>query len=150
MEASKPQLNSLSQKFLAELEQFVPSGGFRIEFADAFVARIPARDAQVGDLKVWLEDEITVEVGELHHCHFPVEAQTGLTLEEREQATAASAANYVRDILSDRICFQVQLSAGSICLSTSWKTELSKNPKPHHLLSSADEIREYVWSGRVP
>jgi len=147
MENSTPKLDSLSQRFLSELERFVPQDGFRTEFTDRLVVTIPARDVEVGDVTVWLDgDEVTVGIGKLHHCHFEVYTQTGPTLGEREQAAAESAASYIRDILEDRVHFQVQFEAGRCRGSCSWYPEHSERLRP---LSGVDEIREYVWSHRV-
>jgi len=147
MESSTPKHDSLSRKFLAELERSVPRDGFHTKFADGFVVTIPARDAEVGDITVWLDiGEVTVGIGQLHHSHFQIVTQTAPTLDEREQAVAASAASYIREILDDRIHFQVQFEAGRCKVSSSWYAEGSERPRP---LSAVDEIREYVWSHRI-
>src|SRR5437879_5627466 len=99
MENSTPKLDSLSQRFLSELERVVPRDGFRTEFTDRLIVTIPGRDAEVGDITVWLDsDEVTVGIGKLHHCHFEVYTQTEPTLDERQQAAAESAASYIRDV----------------------------------------------------
>lgn len=146
MESPTQKLDSLSRRFLAELECFVPRGAFRMELTDGFVVTIPARDAEVGDITVWLDGEVTVGFGELHHRHFGGETQTAPTLDEREQAAAKSAASYIRDILDDRVHFQVQFEAGRRRVSSSWYPERSEALRP---LSGVDEIREYVWSHRL-
>ena len=146
MESPTPKHDSLSQRFLAELERLVPSDGFRTEFTDGCVVTIPARDAEVGDITVWRDGEVTVGIGKFHHRHFGVETKTEATLDEREQAAAESAASYIRDILDDRIHFQVQFEAGRCRASSSWYSEHSERLRA---LSGVDEIREYVWSHRV-
>src|SRR5262249_14426951 len=121
--------------------------GFRTEFTDRLVVTIPARNAEVGDITVWLDgDEVTVGIGKLHHCHFEVYNQTPPTLDAREQAAAESAASYVGDILDERVHFLVQFQAGRCRGSSSWYPEHSERLRP---LSGVDEIREYVWSHRV-
>lgn len=149
MESSTPKHDSLSQRFLAELERFVPRDGFRTELTDGFVVTIPARDSEVGDITVWLDDEITVGFGKWHHCHFGVQTQTAPTLDEREQAAAESAASYIRDILDERIHFQVQFEAGRCRVSSGWYPEHPEHSERLRPLSGVDEIREYVWSHRV-
>jgi hypothetical protein len=146
MESPTPKLDSLSQRFLAELERLVPRDGFRTEFTDGFVVTIPARVAEVGDITVWLDGEITVGVGKLHHSHFGVQTETAPTLDERVQAAAESAASYIRDILDDRVHFQVQFEAGRCRVGSGWYPEHSERLRP---LSGVDEIREYVWSHRI-
>ena len=61
MESPTPKLDSLSQRFLAELERLVPRDGFRTEFTDGCVVTIPARDAEVGDITIWLDGEVNAE-----------------------------------------------------------------------------------------
>lgn len=142
-----PEPDSLSQRFLSELERVMPRDGFRTEFTDRLIATIPARDAEVGDITVWVDgDEVAIGIGKLHHCHFEVYTQTHLTLDEREQAAAESAASYVRDVLDERVHFQVQFKAGRYRGSSGWYPEHSECLRP---LSGVDEIREYVWSHRV-
>ncbi|MFO0962640.1 MAG: hypothetical protein U0625_06995 [Phycisphaerales bacterium] len=142
-----PKLDTLSQRFLSELERVMPRDGFRAEFTDRLVVTIPAKHAEVGDITVWLDgDEVTVGIGQLHHCHFEVCIQTDPTLDEREQAAAESAARYIRDILDERVHFQVEFEAGRCRGSGSWYPEHSERFRP---LSGVDEVREYVWSHRV-
>jgi len=141
-----PEHDSLSRKFLDELERLVPRDGFRTEFTDGWIVTIPARDPEVGDITVWLTGEVTVGIGKLHHSHFEVETQTAPTLDEREQAAAESAASYIRDILDDRVHFQVQFEAGRCRASSSWYPEHSGRLRA---LSGVDDIREYVWSHRI-
>ena len=146
MEQSEPKLDSLSQRFLTELERVVPRDSFQMEFTDSFIVTIPARDAEVGDITVWLDGEITVGIGKLHHCHFDANTQSAATLDEREQAAAESAASYIRDILNDRVHFQVQFEAGRCRSSSSWYPSRSEHLQR---LSGVDEVREYVWSHRI-
>jgi hypothetical protein len=84
MEQSKPKLDSLSQRFLTELARVVPRDSFQTEFTDTFIVTIPARDAEVGDITVRLDGEVTVGIGKLHHCHFDANTQSAATLEDRE------------------------------------------------------------------
>jgi hypothetical protein len=146
MENSTPKLDSLSQRFLSELERVVPRDGFRTESTDGFVVMIPARDAEVGGITVWLDGEVTVGIGQLHHTHFSAGMYPAPTPEEREQAAAESAASYIRDILDDRVHFHVQFEAGRCRGSSSWYPEHSGRPLR---LPGVDEVREYVWSHRV-
>jgi hypothetical protein len=65
MEQAKTELDSLSKRFLTELERMVPRSNFQTDFTDRFIVTIPARDIEVGDITVWLEGEITVTVAAL-------------------------------------------------------------------------------------
>ena len=146
MEQSKPKLDSLSQRFLTELERVVPRDSFRTEFTDSFIVTIPARDAEVGDITVWLDGEVTVGIGKLNHCHFDANTQPAATADEREQAAAESAASYIRYILDDQVHFQLQFEAGRCRVSSSWYPSRSEQLRQ---LSGVDEVREYVWSHRI-
>jgi hypothetical protein len=146
MEQSKPKLDSLSQRFLTELARVVPRDSFQTEFTDTFIVTIPARDAEVGDITVRLDGEVTVGIGKLHHCHFDANTQSAATLEDREQAAAESAASYIRDILEDRVHFQVQFEAGRCRGSSSWYPSRSEGLRR---LSGVDEVRVYAWSHRI-
>jgi hypothetical protein len=142
-------LNTLSQKVLAELERVVPRGRFSTALTDRLLVTIPARNAGVGAITVWLDPgEVTVGVGQLHHTHFEVYTQTEVTptLDEREQRAAESAASYIRDVLDDRVHFQVQFERGRCRGSSSWYPEHSERLGQ---MSGVDEVREYVWSGPV-
>jgi len=149
MDQPAANLNSLSQKFLAELERVVPRESLSTEIADRLLVTIPARNADVGAITVWLDPgEVTVGIGQLHHTHFEVYTQTEVapTLDEREQRAAESAANYIRDVLDDRVHFQVQFERGRCRGSSSWYPDHSERLGQ---MSGVDEIREYVWSGPV-
>lgn len=146
MEQSKPKLDSLSQRFLTELERVVPRDSFQTKVTDGFIVTIPARDAEVGDIMVWLDGEVTAGIGELHHCHFDAKTQSAATLDEREQAASEIAASYIRDILEDKVHFQLQFEAGRCRSSSSWYPPRSECLPQ---LSGVDEVREYVWSHRI-
>ena len=140
-------LDHLSQSFLSELERVVPSGGFHTEFTDRLIVTIPARSAEVGALTIWLDgDEITVGIGEIHHTHFMVDCEPGETLEAREIATAVATANYIADVLADRVRFQLQFEKGRCRVALTWYPGLTQPP---HRVTGADEFRNYVWSGRI-
>lgn len=141
-------LDNLSRSFLAELERLVPREVFRTEFSDRLVVTIPARNQDVGDITVWLDaDEVTVGIGQIHHTHFEVYAQSpSETLQEREQAAAERAAQFIHDFMDEKIRVQVQFEHGRCLGGGSWYPELSE---PIALMLGADEVREYVWSRRI-
>jgi hypothetical protein len=147
MEQSQPKLDNLSQRFLTELGRVVPYDSFRTEFTDSLIVTIPMRNTEVGDITVWLDGgEVTVGIGKLHHCHFEVSTEREPTLDGPELSAAESAASYIRDILDDKVHFQVQFEAGRCRGSSSWYPSLSERLRQ---FSGVDEVREYVWSRRV-
>lgn len=82
-------LDSLAQRFLDELERIIPRGSFQAEPTDELIVTVPARDAEVGAITVWLDDdEISVELGTWYHCHFEAATRNAPTLVQREQAAA--------------------------------------------------------------
>ena len=149
-----PNLDNLSRTFLAELEVFVPRAMFRTVFTDSLVVTIPARNQEVGDITVWLDDgEVTVGIGQIYHIHFEVFTETPSlpTLAEREQTAAQSAAEYIRDFMADKIQVRVQFRGGSCLGASHWYRE-DTGPIGQMLrgeMLGADEIRDYIWSGRI-
>ena len=147
MPESDAELDHLSLEFLANLQRAFPADAFRTEFTDRLVVTIPARAPEVGDITTWIDgDEITVAIGDIHHSHFEVYTQLADTLDERERLAAESAAEYIRDIIEERVRFCVQFQHGRCLGSSSWYPEHSDADPP---LSRADEIREYVWSRQL-
>ena len=147
MEHSIHNLDNLSRKFLCGLKQVFSPDVFRSEFTDRLIVTIPARDTEVGDMTVWLDGvEITVGVGKLYHGHFEVNWESLPTLDEREDATVETAINYIRDVLNDRIHFEVWFEAGICRGGRSWHPDCSEQTCP---LAGVDEVREYVWSHRI-
>lgn len=138
---------TLTERFLSELERIIPRNSFRVESTDGVVVTIPARDAEVGAITVWLDDdEITVEIGVWYHCHFEVAVRRAPTLVEREQAAVETAVDYLRDIFSDQVRFLVWSKAGRCLGGSSWYPRYEERP---HLFSEADVVQEVVWSHRV-
>ena len=116
---------------------------------------ISARCAEVGDLKIYDDgDELTVVIGELHHCHYSAYSYEGLE-DERLLKAAHEAAAYVADILTDKVQITVAYQ-GERCIGSS-TTYLDPHSGPSNSVSSslADwfpiETRKdcFLWSGRV-
>lgn len=141
------QLNHLSREFLAMLQRVLPDMVFRTAFTDQLVVTIPFRSQEVGDITVWLDEgEVTVGIGQFHHSHFQVSTQSAPTLDERERVAAEIAANYIRDVIGERVRFRVQFAAGRCLASSSWYPEHSDGGVR---LSRAEEVRKFVWLGRI-
>jgi hypothetical protein len=141
------QLDNLAREFLAQLRRALPNLAFHTAIPDSLTVTIPARSAEVGDITVWFDpNEITVEIGKLHHSHFGTYMASGPTLAERERVAADMAVEYIRDIIEERVHFRVQFAHGRCLGSNSWYPERSDGGQP---MSRADEIREYVWSRQL-
>jgi len=103
---------------------------------------IPAKHADVGPVTVYDEpDELTVEIGQLHHSHF---------------ASPGEAASFVANVIADRICVTVDF-LGERCIGSSYfhiegsgaGAETIRNSllglKGGHIRSD-----RYLWSGPIP
>jgi hypothetical protein len=147
MELSPQNLDSLSHRFLIELERVVPRESFCATFTDRLTVTIPARDVEVGAITVCLDgDEITVVIGELHHCHFDGYSSEVPSDEQWEQRAAENAAHFIQDVLADHVMLRVEFKNGRCLGSQSWYPDTSDGGR---LLAGADEVREYVWSHRI-
>jgi hypothetical protein len=109
------------------------------------ILRIPAKAPEVGDIVVRNDgDELTVCIGRIDHRHFEVYCATGVSEPERQREVSQDAAEWIQDILSERVRFRVEFRAGRVIAGSSWHIE-------HHdggrWLRPTDEVREYTWSG---
>jgi hypothetical protein len=109
------------------------------------IVRIPAKAPEVGDIVVRNDgDELTVCIGRIAHRHFEVYCATGATEQDRQREVAQDAAQWIQDVLAERVRFRVEFEAGRVIAGSSWQIE-------HHdggrWLTRTDEVREYTWSG---
>jgi hypothetical protein len=109
------------------------------------IVRVPAKAPEVGDVVVRNDgDELTVCIGRIDHRHFELYCATGATERDRQREVAQDAAEWIQDILAERIRFRVEFEAGRVIAGSSWHTG-------HHdggrWLKRTDEVREYTWSG---
>lgn len=140
-------MNPLAKRFLLALEEGLPRGGFQLEPGDRPIIRIPARNPEVGGITVWIDaDEVTVETGQLHHCHFEAHSRPEEAVEDREQAAAESAAAFIQDILEERVHFLTYFEGERCRGACSWYPDAGEAPSP---MEGVTEIREYVWFGRI-
>jgi hypothetical protein len=106
------------------------------------IMRIPASAPEVGDLLVYNEgDELTVEVGAIDHRHFEVYCEVG-SQPERERKAAQAAIDWIQEIISEQVRFRNEFTAGR-CIA-GWYPECEGG---EWLIDTADEFREYTWSG---
>lgn len=103
---------------------------------------LPEEHAEVGPLTVYDEpNELTVEVGRLHHSHF---------------ATPREAADFVADLIAGRICVTVDF-LGDRCIGSSYFALDAKGTRAETLRDTALGLKggtirslRYLWSGPVP
>lgn len=63
-------------------------------------------------------DELTVEIGDKHHTHVSEYSYTRHPETERLQMVARDAAEFVNDVMSDRVCITVDFK-GDRCVGSS-------------------------------
>jgi len=116
-----------------------------IENHDRWFLTISAKSEDVGKLTIWDDgDELTVDLGEKHHCHFDEHTAPGSTQRERREFVADTTAEFVNDVLNDRVSFRVEYKAGRCRSSFSWTAPSSSIASPS---SHCDEYIEFRWSG---
>ncbi len=118
---------------------------------------IPAKHDSVGHLKVYDDgDELTVELGELHHAHFSAYNYDAETGEQRLLSATEDAAKFVADILDDRVFISIDYSAER-CIgsshgyldSASQPTDLVRLPDAPLFHNECTRSERYVWSGPI-
>lgn len=151
----------LGRLVLLELARQLPSQAFSTEVGKTLTVTIRAIHPAVGDVTIWTENnEVTVDVGELYHCHFdPYCYQRADKLPEAQEEAALRAVRFVADFLKDRITIGVRRSGGAPI--GAWARHAAEPTQPPDLLlpgeflsptSSNDPetgTARYRWSGPV-
>ena len=127
---------------------------FKSEPSPAVV--IAAASPLVGDLYIYDEgDELTVVIGDKHHSHFSSIQYDGSTPDERLIHAAHAAAEFVRDVLANRVFVSIDF-LGDRCVGSSCGRIVDNKPLDisHDSLGSLIrskfgniETERYVWSG---
>ncbi len=116
---------------------------------------IPAANDSVGALTAYDDgDELTVEIGQLHHTHFSAYNYDGETNEQRLGAAIEDAARFVAEVFADRIYISVDF-AGERCIGSSHgylhsgnrPTDMLRMPDAPLFPNEATRSERYVWSG---
>ena len=117
---------------------------------------IQAANPLVGNLYIHDDgDELTVVIGDKHHTHFSVIQYDGSTPDERLMHAAHAAAEFVRDVLADRVFVSVDF-LGDRCIGSSCGRVDDSRPLDivrdsfRSLIRSKSgniETERYVWSG---
>lgn len=118
---------------------------------------IPAANDSVGALTVYDDgDELTIEIGQLHHTHFSAYNYDGETDEQRLVAAIEDAARFVADVFADRVCISVDF-ASERCIGSSHgyldsdcqPTDLVRMPDAPLFRNEATRSERYVWTGPI-
>jgi hypothetical protein len=152
----------LLAELLSELHRFSFQWTFQVVGSSGPCVRLPAKHPAIGDLIIWVEDnEITVEVGRIWHSHFDRNGTYCLhdgeyvpffdvgehTVDEQARDIAQRASDFIWDVLSDLILFDMKWEGNRIAsVSTIWLNE-SVLPPPLKLLPEDNRRERFLWSG---
>jgi hypothetical protein len=130
----------LHELLIAALRQTRPHVKFRVVESPPSIV-IDAKHPEVGDVWIWGSDnELTVCVGKLTHCHFPAYDHDTLPEAARPAAVVQDVVDYLDALFSDRRVIRVRERDGQFLSS-------SNSPRSADLPALAPNEREFVWSG---
>ena len=144
--ADAEQLSTLAVTFLNHLP-----ASLKMYVVDELpvILRVPAKDADVGDLVVHDDRiELTVEIGNISHSHIDTYSTDSNSQSEREMKAAVEAVDYVDAIIGDRVKMRCEYQAGRLLSVSEWDCRSVPGDRGW-LLDVADEAREYTWSGKT-
>ena len=82
-------------------------------------ATIPAEHEAIGDITIYDDgDELTIDIGHKHHTHVSCYNYGRFPEAERLSMVARDAAEFVNDIMCDRVCIRVDY-IGERCIGSS-------------------------------
>ena len=143
--------------FVARLQE-LQGPSLSIMFADGPppTVIIPAKHQLVGSISVYDDcDELTIEVGEKHHTHISGYNYGSYPEEERLEVVARNAAEFVDDIMSDRVCIAVDFK-GEQCIGSShyFVNETNINSSMvrgigQEPITGESRSERFLWSGPI-
>ncbi len=149
-----PILNRFAAQ-LAELEG--RSRRFKYEAVPMPAAIIRAIQPAVGDMTIYDDgDGLTIDIGRKHHTHFYGSSYGGYSEAKQREFAARDAANWVNDVLSDRVCITVEFLGTRRIGSSSFYIRLESSASSITRgfgAGSPTEARRserYLWSGPIP
>lgn len=136
--------------------EFVPSkweGNYR----SAASIIIPAKHERTGSLTVSDDgEELTVEIGRLHHAHFSAYSHDAEAIEQRLAAATDDAARFVADLFADRVYICVEYvgargigSSHDYIDSDGQPTGWVRLPDASLTHNEATRSVRYLWSGPI-
>lgn len=82
-------------------------------------ATIPGENVAVGDMTIYDDgDELTIDIGRKHHTHISCYNYDRFPEAERLEMVARDAAEFVNDVMCDRVCITVDY-IGERCIGSS-------------------------------
>jgi hypothetical protein len=151
----------LLTKLLEELHRFSFQWTFQVVGSSGPCVRLSAEHPAIGDLVIWVENnEITVEVGRIYHTHFNRNDSYCLhngeyvpffdvgehPLEEQAKDIAQRTSDFIWDVLSDLILFEMRWEGNRIA-SVSARWVFDGMPPPPKLLPEDNLRKRFLWSG---
>jgi hypothetical protein len=100
-------VDSLSRKFLAELELRPDLGAAQVSRTGRVEVVFPAQHPEVGNIHVWLDDEVTVGIGEHFHTHFEAYLDSSMPREEGEVQAVKNALAFISDFMQGNLILEV-------------------------------------------
>jgi hypothetical protein len=119
------------------------------------VATIAAKDHRVGDLNIYDDgDELTVDLGTKHHTHISAYNYDHAPEADRLGMVAQDAAEFVNDVMRDRIIITVRFNGDRCIGSSHYYVEENRHGSTilsglADMLLSGDRTETYLWSGPV-
>ena len=111
-----PTLNKFAAR-LAEIQDTPRK--FKFTNGPPPAATIPAEHEAVGDMTIYDEgDELTIDIGHKHHTHVSSYSYERFPEAERLNMVARDAAEFVNDVMRDRVCISVDY-IGERCIGSS-------------------------------
>jgi hypothetical protein len=148
-----PTLNKFAAR-LAELER--ASRRFKYTDGPPPAAIIPAQHEAVGEITVYDDgDELTIDIGHKHHTHVSCYNYDRYAEAERLNRVARDAAEFVNDVMCDRVCITVDF-IGERCIGSSHYYVAEENPgsslvRGINVGTTSGERRSerFLWSGPI-
>src|SRR4051812_17249541 len=107
-------------KFAARLAEFEGTSR-KLKYAEGPPATVTilARHEAVGDLTIYDDgDELTIDIGRKHHTHVSCYNYDRYPESERLNMVARDAAEFVNDVMCDRVCITADF-VGERCIGSS-------------------------------
>jgi hypothetical protein len=147
-----PTLNKFAAR-LAEL-QGTPRR-FKYVHEPQPTAIIPAQNEAVGDIKIYDDgDELTIEIGHKHHTHVSCYNYDSFPEAERLNMVARDAAQFVDDVMCDRVCITADF-IGERCIGSSHYYIGAENSETSLVrgfvgaTSGERRSERFLWSGPI-
>ncbi len=147
-------------KFAARLAELQGSSlDFRYVEGPPPAIIIPARHVAVGEITIYDDgDELTIDIGRKHHTHVSCYNFDRYPESDRLDMVVQDAAEFVNDVMCDRVCITVDF-IGDRCVGSShyYIEEEEKDDRGYGVLRGIDigkspggrRSERFLWSGPI-